>query len=181
MSVFDWKCSRLFRHCICLRNQNTCKISSVCLYQLCCAAGTEAVNIGQPCQHGLSPFLQIIPWWRIFFLSQEHWYFPFSLGAEWSFFYVTHFMCTCSLSYLFCWWSVFRIYLALGWCYFWNIHNKYCDISHEEYAISGTTWKEVTSVRLWSNQSYPILYRVEGNVVSERKESGISVTGKKKY
>lgn len=34
-------------------------------------------------------------------------------------------------------------------------------------------------MRLWSNQSYPILYRVKGNVVSERKESGISVTGKK--
>lgn len=34
--------------------------------------------------------------------------------------------------------------------------------------------------RIWSNQSYPILYRVEGNVVIERKESGISVTEREK-
>lgn len=106
-----------------LLSLNVC-ISCAALH-LCC----EAADTRQPCQHGLSPFLQIVPWWRIFFLSQEHWHFPFCIffffgSTKWSFIYVASFLggqrfpCVCEelLSYLFFWWSVSRIYLALGWC-----------------------------------------------------------------
>lgn len=55
------------------------------------------------------------------------------------------------------------------------MHCKYYGTFHQEYIILGASWKEITSVRLWSNQSVT-LYKAKGNTVSERKESGICVT-----